>query len=368
MAVRYLTQMVAVVALLFVGAPLLAQQPEALTEGEELVVGVKEVPPFVMKGEDGSWRGISIELWEHIADELEVEFRYRELPLDEIFRGVESGAIDVGVGALSITPERERRVDFTHAFYRSGLGIATERAGRGRIMLGLLERLFSLEFLQALGALLVILFVAAFFLWLFERRRNEAQFGGKAAEGLGASFWWAAVTMTTVGYGDKAPVTFGGRVVAIIWMFASVIIVSSFTAAIATSLTLGELSDRIRGPEDLGGHVVGTVGGSTSADYLKSRGIEARFFETAKEALEALGDGNVDAVVYDAPLLQYLLKEGNYGKIHVLRGSFQPQSYGLAVAQDSRLREQIDVELLEFTKSEEWPRLVNTYLGEGTVE
>jgi len=34
-------------------------------------------------------------------------------------------------------------------------------------------------------------------LWIFERKRNPEQFGGTPAQGIGSSFWWAAVTMTT---------------------------------------------------------------------------------------------------------------------------------------------------------------------------
>ena len=70
-------------------------------------------------------------------------------------------------------------------------------------------------------------------MWLGERRRNQAQFGGTAAHGIGAGLWWSAVTMTTVGYGDKAPVTILGRLLGLVWMFAAIIIISSFTAAIA---------------------------------------------------------------------------------------------------------------------------------------
>lgn len=74
--------------------------------------------------------------------------------------------------------------------------------------------------------------------------------------------------MTTVGYGDKAPITAMGRGIALVCMFASVIIVSGFTAAIATALTVGELRRPVRGPNDLFGSRVIRVAGSTSAEFL----------------------------------------------------------------------------------------------------
>ena len=93
----------------------------------------------------------------------------------------------------------------------------------------------------------------------FEGRRNRDMFGAGAIKGIGHGIWWAAVTMTTVGYGDKAPQTLGGRIVAIIWMFASIILISSFTASITTSLTISELSGKVRGSRDLPTVRVGSV-------------------------------------------------------------------------------------------------------------
>ena len=71
----------------------------------------------------------------------------------------------------------------------------------------------EISWAQVVMALSFVLLLAAFGVWLFERKANAEQFGGSPARGLGAAFWWSAVTMTTVGYGDKAPQTKGGRLV-----------------------------------------------------------------------------------------------------------------------------------------------------------
>ena len=54
-------------------------------------------------------------------------------------------------------------------------------------------------------------------------------------DSVGDAAWWAATTVTTVGYGDVVPGTSGGRVIAVFVMFASVATVSMSTAVITAS-------------------------------------------------------------------------------------------------------------------------------------
>jgi len=53
-------------------------------------------------------------------------------------------------------------------------------------------------------------------------------------QAVGDGIWWAVVTMTTVGYGDKVPLSTGGRILGIIVMFIGVALVSVFTATISS--------------------------------------------------------------------------------------------------------------------------------------
>jgi len=340
--------------------PLFAQ--EGAAAGGPLIVGTKVAPPFAIKGADGQWRGIAIELWQGIADDLGVEYELRETDLEGLLTGLEDGSLDASVAALTVTAPRETRVDFTHPFYSSGLGIAVPTGGTAG-WLSALRGLVRPRFLAVVGSLAGILFIAGLLVWLFERRRNPEQFGD-GVHGLGSAFWWSAVTMTTVGYGDKAPVSTGGRAVALVWMFASVIMISGFTAAIASSLTVARLGAKVQGPEDLPRARVATVTGSTSEAYLEDQFLRHESLATLPEALAAVADGEADAAVYDAPLLRYLTQRQEGVGLQVLPQTFEPQLYAIALAQGSELREPINRALLERVSAPGWKAVLDRYLGD----
>ena len=176
--------------------------------------------------------------------------------------------------------------------------------------------------------------------------------------------WWAAVTLTTVGYGDKVPRTLGGRMIGLIWMFAGLFIIAGFTAAVTSALTLTELRARINGPADLSRIKVATVEESTSADYLRSRHIKFTAHPDVDTALASLIANQCDAVVYDAPILKYQTYQNHSGEAFVLPVTFERQNYAFALPSDSLLREPINRVLLRQTSSPKWDDLLATYFGE----
>ena len=327
-----------------------------------LIVATRNVPPFAFPVEDGTWSGISIELWRKIAAELQLTFEFREVSLEAMIDGLSEHKIDAAVAALTMTREREEQIDFTHPFYNSGLAIAARTTSSGWVQA--LGRLV-VPLGKVIAGLALLLLVVGLLVWLFERRRNPEQFGGGTLRGIGSSFWWSAVTMTTVGYGDMAPRTVGGRLLAIVWMFTGIIVISGFTAGITTALTLSQLVAEISGPEDLPGLRVATVSGSTAKAYLQRHHISTSDFDSPHAALDALVAGQVDAVVYDAPILKYLLhaKVMKASSIKVVPGVFAPQRYALALPQGSRLREPINRLVLEYTEESKWRSVLSHYLG-----
>jgi ABC-type amino acid transport substrate-binding protein len=316
-----------------------------------------------MKTSDGQWTGLSIDLWRQIAAELDFRTEFRELALKQLLEGVTDGSLDAAVAAFTITPEREKNFDFTHAFYTTGLGIAVS----GKVhnpWLTVAGRFISVAFLKVVSSLTLVLLGVGVLVWWFEHKKNPQQFNGSTARGIGSGFWWSAVTMTTVGYGDKAPVTLAGRILGLIWMFVAIIIISSFTAAITSSLTVTQLETVIKGPEDLPKVTVGTMANTTSESYLKQIHIPFHSYGSPQEGLAALKEGKVQALVYDAPILRYYIHQNYIGSLEVLPYRLQRQEYGIALQPNSPLREQINVVLLQKIREKAWQDKLSQYLGE----
>jgi ABC-type amino acid transport substrate-binding protein len=140
--------------------------------------------------------------------------------------------------------------------------------------------------------------------------------------------------------------------------------ISGFTAAITTALTVGELESSIKGVDDLYGARVLTVEGSTSERLLDERGIRYEPLTSLPRALARLADGGADAVVYDAPILRWMIAEQHAGVLRVLPAVVRRQDYGIALPQQSPARERINALLLETIRGEDWQGLVQRYLGQ----
>ncbi|TWT66035.1 transporter substrate-binding domain-containing protein [Allorhodopirellula solitaria] len=336
---------------------------------DTLVVATHEVPPFAMRYEGDEWTGISIDLLDEIVRSLEassghrIDVEFRELSLIEMLDAVEKSEIDLAAAAITMNYDREKRMDFAHSFHSSGLGIAVSEQDSDSAWATIVNTVFSKTFLKIVAALLLSMLVSAVGVYLFERRHNAEQFHSSWPRGIAAGMWWAAVTLTTVGYGDKVPQSSGGRVIGFLWMFSGLFIVASFTAAVTSALTVTQLQSRINGPADLHGARVATIEGSTSADYLHANHIVFEPCADVNAALSRLVDGECDAVVYDAPILKYETHQEFAGEARVLPTLFQEQDYAFALPSDSPLLEPINRILLRQTSSPDWEDTLASYFG-----
>jgi polar amino acid transport system substrate-binding protein len=223
---------------------------------------------------------------------------------------------------------------------------------------------FTRTFLVGTVTLLLVLAGVGTLLWLAERKNNPNMFPRSPLRGVGSGIWLGLVTMTTVGYGDRVPVTFLGRVVAGVWMLIAMLTVSSLTAGIATALTVSQL-DRgtVHSITELRGHKVAALTGTVGASFARERGTRVVAVQTLSEGVRLLVSGDVAAVVHDRPILQHYVNEHPNLDAALVEARYRPQGYGFAVRRGTGLERSLSIALLEQVENRALARIVERWLG-----
>ena len=333
--------------------------------GGTLVVAARPLPPFVIY-ENRAYSGFEVELVRLLGAKLGMEVKIHAVDtvakqIDDITRGV----AQVGLGGVAITESREEVVDFSLPVLDSGLTILTttdDSRGLTDRILAFIDAVASSDLPWLLVVFGLAVLVAAHLIWWLERHHNP-DFAVPYRRGIWDSFYWSVVTMSTVGYGDKVARGTQGRLLALVWIALGTLVFASFTAAIASSLAVSELRSDISGPADLSGRRVATVSHSAGETYLPSIGVGPVLVDRIDEAYPLLPD-EVDAIVFDAPVLQFHAAREGAGEVVTVGSDFQRVQYGLMVSEDDpELRERINIALLELSESGVSRRLHDGWFG-----
>jgi polar amino acid transport system substrate-binding protein len=178
------------------------------------------------------------------------------------------------------------------------------------------------------------------------------------------AFIWAVVTMTTVGYGDKTPKTTAGRVIAVVWMLASVALISILSTSIVSRMTAERVVGGLHVTEEaLAGKRLAAVAHSSGAEYLDERHLRYAPFDELAAALAALGRDEVDAVVNSVGALQYLVSTRFKGAIRPPQGVLEPAYMAIALPLGSPLKKPLDEALVGIIASQEWRQIEDGYFG-----
>jgi polar amino acid transport system substrate-binding protein len=341
--------------------PVMAQSPTPPPVMPNPVRGVTRViPPFVVR-RDGKLAGFSMELWNQIAANLNMTFEIKTVDtVTTLLKTVENQAVDIGIAAISITSEREKILDFSQPIFNSGLQILvkakTSRGGLDKVV----SSIFSPTLLQLIGVMLFIVLIPAHLIWWFERKHERGFLQNTAYfPGIFKALWWAAATLAT--QAEEMPKAPWSRIFSVLWMFVSVVFVAYFTATVTTSLTVEQLQSNIKGPDDLPGKRIATITGSTSANYLRESNITAVTYPQINQAFQALEREQVDAVVYDAPILMYYAAHEGKGKAKVVGSIFEKESYGIALPTGSPLRKEINQALLSLQENDTYEEIYDRW-------
>lgn len=322
-----------------------------------LRVGLADRPPYCMQDADGNWYGMAVQLWRHVAEARQLRYHFTVAPeSDSLLQWLAEDSLDVVLYA-PLNPAEEGRIDYLQAYHRTSLGLALRKEnGLKQTIRGL----FSLQFLYIVVGLSVLLLVVGVIVYLLERNGNEDHFGGDRSvwQGIGSGFWWAGVTMTTIGYGDKAPRTLAGRAVAMLWMLVALAVTSSLTAAIIAATNRPQT---VQFPRDLRSMRVGVVAEGPAANYFATLGQEVRTYPDTRNGLEALSGTEVDAFVDDVTALRYLIDEYRSLSATIETTDAEIEALAFAVQQDSPLREPLDQTVIQITLTEMWREIMTAY-------
>lgn len=325
-------------------------------------VGVAGSAPFIIHRDNNNVDGISFAIWQSTAAEAGWHYNIQTFKtVDEALRSLEDGKLDVVVGPISITSERTKKARFTQPYYQSSLSILSRSAPP--TFWERIEPFFSKKLLIAILIFTFILGCVGMLLWLAERKENSEQFPHEFSSGVANGMWCAIVTMSTTGYGDIAPRTLAGRIIAGSWMVISIIFATSMVAGIASTLTLTAMNHTIISKaEDLNHKNIAVTDNSPASAFIAEYGGNKTAIKDINEGVQLLKNKKVDAVVFDRPQLLFYLQKHHEKNITISHSEYEKQGYGFAFPLNSNLLHTANIYLLHDAESDKIQRIINQWL------
>lgn len=345
--------------LLAVGSSVAQETPQAK---QPVTVGLYLSPPFVVQ-EQGRFTGMAIELWESLAASQGIRSEYRSFPtVRALIDAAANGDIDVAVTNLTITQSRAQRIDFTYPWFDAGQRImVNERQGTG--FLDVVTGLRDAGYLRAY-AWLAFVVVAATVLLTFFDRKFDPNFPRRWRDGVAESFFSIMSVVAGKASGRRNVLGWVGRVWQGLWLVCGIAILAYVTSSVTSVMTTLSLTSQINSLADLPGKTVGVFTGSVSEDFARDSGFDLRSFPNIDEAVAALLDGSIAAIVGDAPVLEFYAHTHPEQGVDVIGGIFEPDKYGFGLAPNSSLTKRLTVELLGAHEGGLVEELHSKYFGE----
>ncbi len=92
-----------------------------------LRVGFSTFVPWAMQDKTGAFIGFEIEVAERLAKDLGVQVEFVPTKWSGIIPALLTGKFDVIIGGMTITPERNIKVNFTRPYYHSGMALVAHK-------------------------------------------------------------------------------------------------------------------------------------------------------------------------------------------------------------------------------------------------
>ena len=329
---------------------------------DTLRVGYTITPPFVYENDRGNPDGLNYHIWREISQKMGYHSEFVRLSYEEVLQSLENGSIDLTISPLSLTAARDNHFQFTTPYYASHGAVAVPAPSAWESLGSAFRSIINSNLLKGFFILLGIIFVFGVLGWYFEWRHNPSF--RKGFPGLWDGIWWSAVTLTTVGYGDKTPQTFWGKIAALLLMFGGLIFVSGLTAGIASSIAVKELSADLSTLNHFKSVKVGTVSNTQIHNYLKTHFFkDVQAYSGIEEGLMALAQGDIKGFMFDEEILRSEIELMSLSEdLQILPLKYDSKFYGFGVApgRDS-LNHLISRAILEIRDDNDWQMVLHEY-------
>jgi len=328
----------------------------------KLRVAVFERPPYTFKTDQGIWTGIGIELWEQIAEELHLPYEYVEVPLIDVYEALHSGKCDL-TPAVSLTHHAIDLVDYTSPYLFSYAAVQTVHKSMTQGLKSFYLHLWESGIVAILLSMMGLMIIFSAVLMIFERKNKEGHFGGSHLKGFGTAFWFSAVTMTSVGYGDTKHLTPFGRSITFLWMLLGILFVALFTGAVVSAISSSNESSKVFHIDELARFKTGVYKGSTVDLTLRDRGIPVKEYTTPELGIAALDRGEITAFAGDAIPMTYIATNHYPGRFILSLVPSKSLFYVMATRPGLPEFRKINRSILTITLLPDWRSRVERWTG-----
>lgn len=342
---------------------------------EPIVVGVHPFAPMVST-EGDKYVGFDIELIQMLSHETRCSITIEEYEsVPDLVTATERGQVTAGIGGVSITGPRESQIDFTHPYMETGLAIMVKAPSAS--WWSVLSPIKNPELLRLVLIFLSFIVTVAHLIWWLERRDDITEEDKAAANDLESgeinhSYWpgilqamyFTNIFVTTVGFGYYTAKTWAGRLVVSLAMYPGFILVGLMVARLAAIQFSEQEIEFANSAEDLEDHIVAVESGTTSEAIMRRAHANVQGHTKIEDSFPELIEGDIDAVVFDAPALNHFARNSGAGEV-LVSDPITSENYGIMTQEGSPLREAFNRALFQIREDGRYETLYTKWFGEG---
>nr|XP_021501197.1 glutamate receptor ionotropic, delta-2 [Meriones unguiculatus] len=331
--------------------------------------------PFVMVSENvlgkpKKYQGFSIDVLDALSNYLGFNYeiyvapdhKYGSPQEDGTWNGLVGELVfkraDIGISALTITPDRENVVDFTTRYMDYSVGVLLRRAEKTVDMFACLAP-FDLSLWACIAGTVLLVGLLVYLLnWLNPPR---LQMGSMTSTTLYNSMWFVYGSFVQQG-GEVPYTTLATRMMMGAWWLFALIVISSYTANLAAFLTITRIESSIQSLQDLSKQTdipYGTVLDSAVYQHVRMKGLnpferdsmysqmwrminrsngsENNVLES-QAGIQKVKYGNY-AFVWDAAVLEYVAINDPDCSFYTVGNTVADRGYGIALQHGSPYRD-----------------------------